>query len=36
METFELITLLAGIFMGMGMLLLIAAAIVAYFLGEME
>jgi len=36
METFEVITLLAGIFVGMGVLLIILAALVAYFLGEIE
>jgi hypothetical protein len=36
METFELLTLLGGIFMGMGVLLLIIAACVAYLLGEIE
>jgi hypothetical protein len=36
METFELLTLLAGIFMGMGVLLLMIAAVVAFLLGEIE
>jgi hypothetical protein len=36
METFELITLLAGIFIGMGVLLLIMAACIAFLLGELE
>lgn len=36
METFELLTLLAGIFMGMGVLLLIIAACIAFLLGELE
>jgi len=36
METFEYITLAAGILIGMGMLLFIAAAVVAYLLGEIE
>jgi len=36
METFEVVTLLAGIFMGMGVLLIILAALVAYLLGEIE
>jgi hypothetical protein len=36
METFEFITLLAGIFMGMGVLLLIIAACIAFLLGELE
>jgi len=36
METFELLTLLGGIFVGMGVLLLIIAAVVAYLLGEIE
>ena len=34
METFELLTLLAGIFIGMGVLLLIIAAVAAFLLGE--
>jgi len=36
METFELLTLLGGIMIGMGTLLLIVAACVAYLLGEIE
>jgi hypothetical protein len=36
METFELLTLLGGIMIGMGVLLLIVAAIAAYLLGEIE
>ena len=36
METFEYLTLLGGIMIGMGVLLLIVAACVAYFLGEIE
>jgi hypothetical protein len=36
METFELLTLLGGIMIGMGLLLLIGAACVAYLLGEIE
>jgi len=36
METFELITLAGGILIGMGVLLLIIAAVVAYLLGENE
>jgi hypothetical protein len=36
METFEVLTLLGGIMIGMGVLLLIVAAFVAYLLGEIE
>jgi hypothetical protein len=36
METFELLTLLGGIMIGMGVLLLIVAAVAAYLLGEIE
>ena len=36
MQTFEYLTLLGGIMIGMGVLLLIVAACVAYFLGEIE
>ena len=36
MENFEYLTLLGGIMIGMGTLLLIIAACVAYFLGEIE
>jgi hypothetical protein len=36
MQTFEYLTLLGGIMIGMGTLLLIVAACVAYFLGEIE
>jgi hypothetical protein len=36
METFEYLTLLGGIMIGMGVLLLIVAAVVAYLLGEIE
>ena len=36
METFEMLTLLGGILMGMGVLLLIIAACVAFLLGEIE
>jgi hypothetical protein len=36
METFELLTLLGGIMIGMGVLLLIVAEIAAYLLGEIE
>jgi hypothetical protein len=34
METFEYLTLLGGIMIGMGVLLFIIAACVAYLLGE--
>jgi hypothetical protein len=34
METFEALTLLGGIMIGMGVLLLIIAGCVAYLLGE--
>ena len=34
METFEYLTLLGGIMIGMGVLLLIIAGCVAYLLGE--
>ena len=34
METFEALTLLGGIMIGMGVLLIIIAACVAYLLGE--
>jgi len=36
METFEAFTLLGGIMIGMGVLLMIIAACVAYLLGEIE
>jgi len=36
METFEALTLLGGIMIGMGVLLIIIAACVAYLLGEIE
>ena len=36
METFEYLTLLGGIMIGMGTLLLIIGAVIAYFLGEIE
>ena len=36
METFEYLTLLGGIMIGMGVLLLIIAGCVAYLLGELE
>lgn len=36
METFEALTLLGGIMIGMGVLLLIIAACAAYLLGEIE
>ena len=36
METFEYFTLLGGIMIGMGVLLLIIAGCVAYLLGEIE
>lgn len=36
METFEYLTLLGGIMIGMGVLLLIIAGCVAYLLGEIE
>jgi hypothetical protein len=36
METFEALTLLGGIMIGMGVLLMIIAACVAYLLGEIE
>jgi hypothetical protein len=36
METFEYLTLLGGIMIGMGVLLMIIAACVAYLLGEIE
>lgn len=36
METFETLTLLGGIMIGMGVLLMIIAACVAYLLGEIE
>jgi hypothetical protein len=36
METFEYFTLLGGIMIGMGVLLMIIAACVAYLLGEIE
>jgi len=36
MQTFEYLTLLGGIMIGMGVLLLIVAAVVAYLLGEIE
>jgi hypothetical protein len=36
METFEVLTLLGGIMIGMGVLLLIVAACVAHLLGEIE
>jgi hypothetical protein len=36
METFELLTLLGGIMIGMGVLLLIIGACVAYLIGEIE
>jgi hypothetical protein len=36
METFEALTLLGGIMIGMGVLLLIIAGCVAYLLGEIE
>lgn len=36
MQTFEIFTLLGGIMIGMGVLLLIVAACVAYLLGEIE
>jgi hypothetical protein len=36
METFEYFTLFGGIMIGMGVLLLIIAACVAYLLGELE
>ena len=36
MQTFELLTLLGGIMIGMGVLLIIIAACAAYLLGEIE
>ena len=36
METFELLTLLGGLFIGMGTLLFIFAAAVAYFMGATD
>lgn len=36
METFEYLTLLGGIMIGMGTMLLIIGAVVAYLLGEIE
>lgn len=36
METFELLTLLGGIMIGAGTLLLIIGAVIAYLLGEIE
>ena len=36
METFEALTLLGGIMIGMGVLLFIIAMCVAYLLGEIE
>jgi hypothetical protein len=36
METFELITLLGGIMIGLGVCLLLLAAAAAYFLGEFD
>jgi len=36
METFEALTLLGGIMIGMGVLLIIIAACAAYLLGEIE
>lgn len=36
MYTFEYLTLLGGIMIGMGTLLLIIAAVIAYLLGEIE
>ena len=36
METFELMTLLGGILMGMGVLLFVLAAAVAFFLGDID
>jgi len=36
METFELITLLGGIMIGLGVCLFLLAAAAAYFLGEFD
>lgn len=36
METFEVITLLGGIMIGLGVCLLLLAAAAAYFLGEFD
>jgi hypothetical protein len=36
MQMFEVLTLLGGIMIGVGMCLLLLAAAVAYFLGELD